>query len=61
MTPRPPVSQQYWSVRQCADALGYSEDAIYRAIAKGELPARKIGGRHRIDPEALKRSFASAA
>lgn len=33
------------SVQQVADALGVSKYAIYRAIERGEIPARKMGTR----------------
>lgn len=33
------------SVQEVADSLGVSRDVIYVAIGKGEIPARKIGGR----------------
>lgn len=33
------------SVQEVADSLGVSRNVIYRSIASGEIPARKIGGR----------------
>jgi len=38
------------TVREVADALGFKEDAIRRAIRRGELRAAKICGRLRIAP-----------
>jgi excisionase family DNA binding protein len=39
------------SVRDVAEALAFEEDAIRRAIRRGELRASKVCGRLRIAPE----------
>jgi excisionase family DNA binding protein len=38
------------SVAEVAAALGFEQEAIRRAVRRGELPASKINGRIRIDP-----------
>jgi excisionase family DNA binding protein len=43
------------STREAAAALGLSERSVRRAIARGELIATKMAGRHLISPEALDR------
>lgn len=39
------------SPREVAAALGLSRSAVYRLIEDGELPAYKVRGRLRIEPQ----------
>lgn len=41
------------SVEQVGRLVQLSPDAVRRAIRRGELRACKLGGRHRIPPEAV--------
>lgn len=46
--------QQYLTINETAELLGFSRDWVYRIINTDEtFPARRIGGRWRIDPEKL--------
>ena len=38
-----------YSIAEVAEQVGVSEDTVKRAIAKGQLPIRKIGRLTRID------------
>lgn len=37
--------QQYLSPRQVARVMGVSEYLVYREVADGKVPCRKLGGR----------------
>lgn len=43
------------SVQTVANALELSDDAVRRLIYAGQLTARKIGSRYRIDVESVRR------
>ncbi|HZU01674.1 MAG TPA: helix-turn-helix domain-containing protein [Ktedonobacteraceae bacterium] len=40
--------KRFYTVKEAAQALGLAESTIRRAIARGVLPARKIGARLNI-------------
>lgn len=37
--------QRYLSPRQCARVLGVSEYLVYRGVANGDIPCRRLGER----------------
>lgn len=43
------------SIADVAVRLGFSRDAVRRAIRRGELPAVKVLGQYRVDPVQLER------
>jgi hypothetical protein len=43
-----------WSVRESALACGLSERSLWSAIARGNLPVTRIGGRTLIPDKALR-------
>jgi excisionase family DNA binding protein len=47
------VSTQHLTTREAAEALGIHQKTVLRAIQDGRIPARKIFGRWRIDPDHL--------
>jgi excisionase family DNA binding protein len=48
-----PLSERVLDVRGTADLFGVSEDAIYRAVQAGRLPAFRFGKRITIPGAAL--------
>jgi hypothetical protein len=46
-----------WGADRIAIALGVSERRAFRLLEKGEIPAKKVGGRWVADREALKQFF----
>jgi excisionase family DNA binding protein len=52
------VEERRWiSTHECADYLGLHFMTIYKLIARGEIPAAKIGGAVRIDLARLQREL----
>lgn len=49
-----------YTVRQCADKLGVSQQRIYQLINDGLLPAERIAGRYFIDEYAVEARIAAA-
>lgn len=49
------------SIKEVASRLGISVMTVRRLIWDGELPAYKIGGRLKVDPDALERYRQSSA
>lgn len=47
--------QQLWDVEQVAQFLGMSPTWVYRHVASGELPHRKIGRAVRFVPAEVER------
>jgi excisionase family DNA binding protein len=47
------VLERWLTVSAYATAMQVDDQTVYRAIAKGELPHRKVGRSIRISPEAL--------
>jgi excisionase family DNA binding protein len=47
------IEKRYFTVKDAAEFLGVNIKTIYRAIAAGELPARRIGRVLRIPRSAL--------
>lgn len=47
------IEKRYFSVKEAAEFLGVNIKTIYRAIAAGELPARRIGRAVRIPRYAI--------
>lgn len=48
---------QFLSINQTAEVLGVAPMTVRRAIARGELRARKFGRRVLIDPRDLERAM----
>ena len=44
---------EMWTVKQAAKVMGCHEATIRRMIARGELPAARVGSRWRIRPSDL--------
>ncbi len=42
------MAQEYLSIRQAAELLGYSWKSVRRRIAHRELPAQRLGGVYRV-------------
>ena len=56
--PPTPVDELLWDVDRAAEYLGMSKHWVYRAVAAGALPHRKIGASVRFMPSEL-RSWAN--
>jgi excisionase family DNA binding protein len=41
------------SIRQCAAYLGISQDALYKYVAEGKIPAFKLGNRWKFKRSVL--------
>ena len=52
-TTKPPVPPAALSVNDCAAYLGLHPSTVYRAIRRGDLPARKFGGTWRVSIRTL--------
>jgi excisionase family DNA binding protein len=46
---------EYLTIRQVATLLQFSEDAVYKMTANGELPGTKIGRNWRFDKKKLEK------
>ncbi len=44
-----------WTVTECANRLGIGRNSAYEAIARGEIPAVKIGKRLLVPKAALEK------
>ena len=44
---------QYLNIRDAADYLGISPHTLYKLVERREVPASKVGGSWRLNPEAL--------
>ncbi|MDA0676819.1 MAG: helix-turn-helix domain-containing protein [Chloroflexi bacterium] len=44
---------QYLNIRDAADYLGISPHTLYKLVERREVPASKVGGAWRLNPEAL--------
>lgn len=62
ITPSPVTSSEplAYSIENAGAAVGVKRDTLYRAIARGELTARKIGSRTVITADELRAWLASA-
>jgi excisionase family DNA binding protein len=59
--PEPATDSQWLSTHQAADLLNVTPRAVVKAIARGALPAKQVGGRHRISREDLEHFRAARA
>ena len=53
-----PVAPRYLTVAEAARASGFSRQAVYRAIGRGDLRAGVVCSRIRIHPDAKRSSAA---
>jgi excisionase family DNA binding protein len=51
------VEKRWISVKTCAGILGLHVKSVYSLIARGEIPAGKIGRSVRIDLQALEKKL----
>jgi excisionase family DNA binding protein len=47
-------AKQAWTIQQTAVFLQISPGALYRIVARGELPALRLGRRLRFDPDLVR-------
>ena len=52
------ASDLIWGVEEIAEAIGREERATYHLLSKGQLPARKVGGRWVASRDRLMKFFA---
>lgn len=51
---QPAVPRLACTVREAAEALGVSDDTVYKLIRSGEFPARRVGARTLVSVEHLR-------
>lgn len=58
--PTPPdwTTRSTLSVEEAGAILGLSKDSAYKAVARGEIPALRLGRRLRVPTEQLRRLLA---
>ena len=59
---REPLAVPVWASRgtSAASSLNLSRSSVYRAVASGELPTIKVGGRYLVPVDAIRRMLAKA-
>ncbi|GAA0986865.1 hypothetical protein ENKNEFLB_01944 [Nocardioides aquaticus] len=50
-SPEPATSSEWLSTTEAADLLGIGPRAVVKAIARGSIPAKRVGNRHRVSRE----------
>lgn len=56
-----PLERPTLSVEEAGEILGLSKDSAYKAVARGEIPALRIGRRLRVPTERLRQLLAGAS
>ncbi len=49
--PEPATSSEWLATTEAADLLGIGPRAVVKAIARGSIPAKRVGNRHRVSRE----------
>lgn len=56
-----PTDRPTLSVEEAGQILGLSKDSAYKAVARGEIPALRLGRKLRVPTEQLHRMLAGTA
>lgn len=60
MSTSPTIDRQTFTVEEAATLLGIGRNSAYQAIARGELPALRLGRRLLVPRAALERHLAES-